>query len=82
VAGSLKHEPATAGQPAGPNGFSDSSEDEDITNVFLQRRIEEVMRFEKFKAQVRERARAWPGLSEIFNPQPRRPPGRSKAKAG
>lgn len=62
--------------------FSDSSEDEEITNAFLQRRIEEVMRFEKFKAQVRERARAWPGFSEIFNPRPRRPPGRPGAKGG
>jgi len=62
--------------------FSDSSEDEEITNAFLQRRIDEVMRFEKFKAQVRDRARAWPGLSAIFNPPPRRPAGRPRAKAG
>ncbi|HEX4078638.1 MAG TPA: COQ9 family protein [Rhizomicrobium sp.] len=62
--------------------FSDSSEGEEITNAFLQRRIDEVMRFEKFKAQVRERARGWPGFSEIFNPPPRRPAGRSRAKAG
>jgi ubiquinone biosynthesis protein COQ9 len=62
--------------------FSDSSDDEEITNTFLQRRIDEVMRFEKFKAQVRERARGWPGLSGIFNPEPRRPAGRSRAKAG
>jgi ubiquinone biosynthesis protein COQ9 len=62
--------------------FSDSSEDEEITNAFLQRRIDDVMRFEKFKAQLRERASGLPSLSEILNParreaRGRRPTGRA-----
>jgi ubiquinone biosynthesis protein COQ9 len=61
--------------------FSDSSEDEEITNAFLQRRIDDVMRFEKFKAQIRERASGLPSLSEILNPARRetrsRRPGRA-----
>lgn len=46
--------------------FTDESEDEHLTNEFLDRRIEDVMRFEKFKAQLRESAKGLPSLSEIF----------------
>ncbi|HTT85587.1 MAG TPA: COQ9 family protein [Rhizomicrobium sp.] len=63
--------------------FSDTSDDEGITNAFIQRRIDDVMRFEKFKAQIRERASGLPSLSDILNPAPRgRSPRRSGAKAG
>lgn len=48
--------------------FSDTSEDEHITDEFLQHRIDDVMRFEKFKAQLRERASGWPSISEFLNP--------------
>lgn len=60
--------------------FSDTSEDEEITNAFLQRRIDDVMRFEKFKARVRERAKGFPTLSEILNSGAREPAAR-RAKA-
>jgi ubiquinone biosynthesis protein COQ9 len=46
--------------------FTDESEDEHLTNEFLDRRIEDVMRFEKFKAQLRESAKGLPSLGEIF----------------
>lgn len=53
--------------------FNDTSEDESATDEFLARRIEDVMRFEKFKAKVRERAKSWPTLSEILRgPTPKR----------
>jgi ubiquinone biosynthesis protein COQ9 len=60
--------------------FSDTSKDDEITGAFLDRRIGDVMRFEKFKAEIRERAGKLPTLSDILNPRPaaRRP----KAKAG
>ena len=46
--------------------FTDDSEDEHQTMEFLDRRIEDVMRFEKFKAQVRESTKGLPSLSEIL----------------
>lgn len=46
--------------------FTDESADESETNAFLARRIEDVMRFEKFKAQVQERAKGWPSLGDIL----------------
>lgn len=46
--------------------FNDDSDGETATKEFLDRRIADVMRFEKFKAQVRERARHLPSLSEIL----------------
>ena len=53
--------------------FNDTSEDERQTDAFLAHRIEDVMRFEKFKAKVRERAKSWPTLSEILRgPAPKR----------
>jgi ubiquinone biosynthesis protein COQ9 len=63
--------------------FADTSADERETDEFLRRRIDDVMRFEKFKAQIRERTSALPSLSDILNPDRRGPaPGRSKGKAG
>jgi ubiquinone biosynthesis protein COQ9 len=61
--------------------FSDTSDDEQITNTFLQRRIDNVMQFEKFKAQMRERASGLPSLSEIFNPARRETRGRRPGRA-
>ena len=61
--------------------FSDTGEDEEITNAFLQRRIDDVMRFEKFKAGLRERARELPSLSEILNPARRESRGRRPSRA-
>ena len=46
--------------------FNDTSEDESETDAFLARRIDDVMRFEKFKAQIRERAKHLPSLSDIL----------------
>jgi ubiquinone biosynthesis protein COQ9 len=46
--------------------FNDTSEDESETEAFLARRIDDVMRFEKFKAQIRERAKHLPSLSDIL----------------
>lgn len=62
--------------------FSDASRDEKETGEFLRRRIDDVMRFEKFKAQIRERATALPRLADILNPDRRATrSGRSKAKS-
>ena len=52
--------------------FTDESEDESDTQSFLANRIEDVMRFEKFKAEVRKRARAWPSLGDILGGSVRR----------
>ena len=46
--------------------FTDASADESDTDAFLARRIEDVMRFEKLKAQVKERAKGWPSLGDIL----------------
>jgi ubiquinone biosynthesis protein COQ9 len=46
--------------------FTDDSEDESATEEFLAHRINDVMRFEKLKARVRERAKHLPSLSDIF----------------
>jgi len=46
--------------------FNDDSEGEAATRAFLDARIENVMQFEKFKAQVKERAKDWPNLATIF----------------
>ncbi|HWE06129.1 MAG TPA: COQ9 family protein [Rhizomicrobium sp.] len=48
--------------------FSDTGEDEHVTDEFLRHRIDDVMRFEKFKSQLRERASGWPSISEFLNP--------------
>jgi ubiquinone biosynthesis protein COQ9 len=47
--------------------FADSDVREQETREFLRRRIEEVMTFEKVKAQIRERIGALPSLSDILN---------------
>lgn len=59
--------------------FSDTSAGQTETSQFLRRRIEEVMKFEKFKAGIREKISTLPTLTEIFNPGQAR---RSKAKGG
>lgn len=46
--------------------FTDESEGESETSAFLSRRIEEVMRFEKFKAEMKKRAKNWPSLTDIL----------------
>jgi ubiquinone biosynthesis protein COQ9 len=47
--------------------FTDDSAEESSTSSFLDNRIENVMQFERFKAEVRKRAEALPSLSEIFD---------------
>ena len=54
--------------------FSDQSEDETETSDFLAARIENVMQFERLKAQVKERMAALPSLADILagaRPKPR-----------
>jgi len=46
--------------------FTDDSEDEAATHAFLDRRIEDVMRFERFKADLRERAKGLPSFADIL----------------
>jgi ubiquinone biosynthesis protein COQ9 len=46
--------------------FNDDSEDETPTHEFLAARIENVMQFEKFKAEVKERFAGLPSLGEIL----------------
>lgn len=48
--------------------FNDDSQDETATAEFLDRRIENVMQFEKLKAEIRERAKKLPTLADILNP--------------
>jgi ubiquinone biosynthesis protein COQ9 len=47
--------------------FADDSEEESETHAFLDARIENVMQFEKFKADLRERAKDWPSFGEILS---------------
>jgi ubiquinone biosynthesis protein COQ9 len=46
--------------------LNDRSEGSAASWAFLDRRIDDVMRFEKFKAQVRERTKHLPSLSDIL----------------
>jgi ubiquinone biosynthesis protein COQ9 len=46
--------------------FTDDSENESATEAFLAARIENVMQFEKLKAQVREQAKKLPSLSDVL----------------
>jgi ubiquinone biosynthesis protein COQ9 len=46
--------------------FTDASEDEAATHEFLSARIENVMQFEKLKAEVKERFAGLPSLGEIL----------------
>lgn len=45
--------------------FNDTSQDESETRAFLDARIENVMQFEKFKAELRERTKDWPSFADI-----------------
>jgi len=47
--------------------FTDDSEDEKPTFEFLDARIENVMQFEKFKAEVNDQLSKFPSLSEILS---------------
>ena len=53
--------------------FNDTSEGETATGEFLDRRIEDVMKFEKFKAQVKKETAKFPSLEEILSRVNRRP---------
>ena len=46
--------------------FNDKSDDAAGTREFLSARIENVMQFEKFKAEVRERTKDWPTFAEVL----------------
>src|SRR5471032_1618677 len=46
--------------------FTDQSQDETATDAFLSDRIENVMQFERFKAQVKEGMARLPSLSEVL----------------
>jgi ubiquinone biosynthesis protein COQ9 len=46
--------------------FTDDSEGEAATQEFLDRRIENVMRFEKLKADLRERAKGLPSFADFL----------------
>jgi ubiquinone biosynthesis protein COQ9 len=48
--------------------FNDTSEDESDTRAFLAARVDNVMQFEKFKAEMRERTKDWPSFSDLLNP--------------
>lgn len=60
--------------------FSDDTPTETETKGFLRRRIDDVMKFEKFKAQILERASALPSLADIISPDRPTAASRSKAK--
>jgi ubiquinone biosynthesis protein COQ9 len=47
--------------------FTDDSEDEKPTFEFLDRRIEDVMRFEKFKADANEALSKLPSFSDVLS---------------
>jgi len=46
--------------------FNDTSEDESATHEFLAARIENVMQFEKFKAEMRERTKDMPSFADVL----------------
>jgi ubiquinone biosynthesis protein COQ9 len=46
--------------------FNDTSDDESATHEFLAARIENVMRFEKFKAEMRERTKGMPSFADVL----------------
>lgn len=46
--------------------FTDDSEDWEATRDFLDHRIADVMRFEKFKAGIREQASKWPSFANAL----------------
>lgn len=45
--------------------FNDASEDESETRAFLDARIENVMRFEKLKAELKQRSKDMPSFADI-----------------
>jgi ubiquinone biosynthesis protein COQ9 len=47
--------------------FTDDSENEKATFEFLDARVENVMQFEKFKAETREQFSKLPSLGDLFN---------------
>ena len=47
--------------------FNDASEDESDTRAFLAARVDNVMQFEKFKAEMRERTKDWPSFSDLLS---------------
>jgi hypothetical protein len=47
--------------------FTDATDDESETSAFLDARIANVMQFEKFKAGVRERTKAWPSVGDFIS---------------
>jgi ubiquinone biosynthesis protein COQ9 len=53
--------------------FNDNSDDEAPTGDFLARRIQDVMNFEKLKAQVKKEAAKFPSLEDVLNRLNRRP---------
>ncbi len=70
------HRPISTSTPSAPflggvysatllRWFNDTSEDESETRAFLDARIENVMQFEKFKAELRERTKDWPSFADI-----------------
>jgi len=46
--------------------FNDTSEDESATHEFLAARIGNVMQFEKFKAEMRERTKDMPSFADVL----------------
>ena len=50
--------------------FNDVSDDESETRAFLDARIENVMQFERFKAEIRERVKQMPGFDAFFGTRP------------
>jgi len=46
--------------------FNDDGEDEAETHAFLANRIEDVMRFEKFKAEMKKQAKNFPSLGDFL----------------
>jgi len=46
--------------------FTDDSEGETATQEFLAHRIDNVMQFEKLKADIRERTKSWPSFADIM----------------
>ena len=47
--------------------FTDDSEGEAATQEFLAHRIDNVMQFEKLKADIRERTKGWPSFADIMH---------------
>ncbi len=59
--------------------FNDDGEDESATKLFLENRIDDVMRFEKFKAKLKQEFGKMPPVEEFFK---RANPAREPEKSG